>query len=70
MSKTEVNGKNAHDLYKFLKANSELNKSTDKKVKINDIPWNFAKFLVSSDGKTIKYFSPKVNPSKIVKFIQ
>ena len=70
MNKIDVNGKNAHGIYQYLRVNSELNVSTPKKANIKEIPWNFAKFLVSPDGKTIKYFNPRINPEKIVKYIK
>ena len=44
--KTEVNGKNAHEVFKFLRANSELYDKKEKTAK--EIPWNFAKFLLNS----------------------
>ena len=50
MDKIEVNGKNTHPIYKFLRANSSLNVYKEKKL-VKEIPWNFAKFLVSGDGK-------------------
>mmetsp|Transcript_54545 Transcript_54545/g.70105 ORF Transcript_54545/g.70105 Transcript_54545/m.70105 type:complete len:95 (-) Transcript_54545:295-579(-) len=50
--KVDVNGSEAHPLYVFLKASSGS----------EDIAWNFAKFLVSSDGTTVKFFGPKQNP--------
>ena len=55
--KVEVNGSNACELYKFLRKNSRL--------KGNEIGWNFGKFLVSRNGKAIKYFPPQKNPLKI-----
>ncbi len=55
--KVEVNGQNTHQLYSYLKANSQLYDCDTKSVK--DISWNFAKFLVSSEGKVLKYFNPK-----------
>jgi glutathione peroxidase-family protein len=55
-------------MYMKLKFNSELyNQQLDT---VGDITWNFAKFLVSGDGKTIKYFNPRVTPLKIVKDIE
>ncbi|KRX09424.1 Thioredoxin-like fold [Pseudocohnilembus persalinus] len=36
----------------------------------NNIPWNFAKFVVYDQGTKIKYFNPKVNPENIEPFIQ
>ena len=50
MDKIDVNGKNTHPIYKFLRANSSLNVIKDKKI-VKEIPWNFSKFLVSGDGK-------------------
>lgn len=57
-SKIEVNGKNAHPLYKYLK--SALPGSLGKRIK-----WNFTKFLISSDGKPLKRYGPTVKPEDI-----
>ena len=57
-SKIEVNGKNAHPLYKYLK--QEL-----KGFITNEIKWNFTKFLVDANGKPVKRFSPNTEPEKI-----
>jgi glutathione peroxidase len=43
--KVEVNGPNAHPVYKYLKENSD----------ITNIGWNFEKFLVSKDGLITHY---------------
>ena len=51
-SKIEVNGPNTHDIFKFLRINSEL-KVCNNKAK--QIPWNFAKFLVNNEGEVIKF---------------
>ena len=64
MDKIEVNGKNTHPIYKFLRANSSLNIYKEKKI-VKEIPWNFAKFLVSGDGKSIEFFNPRIDPIKI-----
>ena len=52
-SKIEVNGDDAHPLYKKLKKESG---GSDK------IRWNFEKFLLDGNGKVIKRFSPSVKP--------
>ena len=52
-SKIEVNGKNAHPLYKKIKKESG---GSDK------ISWNFEKFLLDGNGKVIKRFSPRTKP--------
>jgi glutathione peroxidase len=38
--------------------------------KLKEIPWNFAKFLVDSQEKVVKYYEPNVEPSKIVPDIE
>jgi glutathione peroxidase len=43
--KVEVNGPNAHPVYKYLKESSD----------ITNIGWNFEKFLVSKDGSITHY---------------
>ena len=60
--KIEVNGSNAHPVYKYLK--SEL------KGKLNDsIKWNFTKFLIDRDGMPYKRFSSAVEPEDIKPYI-
>ena len=57
-TKVDVNGKNAHPLFKYLK--SEL------KGKLNDsVKWNFGKFLIDRDGIPFKRFSSTVEPEDI-----
>ncbi|MDC7247345.1 MAG: glutathione peroxidase [Sphaerochaetaceae bacterium] len=62
MSKINVNGDDAHPLYVWLKerANGLFGSS---------IKWNFTKFLISGDGKRVKRFGPKVEPSSLRKEI-
>jgi len=85
-SKTDVNGDNASDLYKYLKTKAPFEGFPDKEVgqklssileenspeflKGNEIKWNFTKFLVSKDGKTIKRFESSVSPKDMEKEIQ
>ncbi len=61
-SKVDVNGENAHPLFKFLKAGASGFLSTN-------IKWNFTKFLVDRNGKVIKRFSPSTDPSNLEKYI-
>ncbi len=63
MKKIDVNGKNAHPLYEYLKTQAG-GFLTDA------IKWNFRKFLVSRDGKTVKRFAPITNPEKMSKDIE
>ena len=58
MQKIDVNGKNAHPLYKFLKEQAGG-------FLFDAIKWNFTKFLVNRDGTQIKRFAPYTKPEKI-----
>ena len=46
--KTNVNGPECHDLYKYMRVNSDL--FNEKKNEVKEIPWNFAKFLLDEQG--------------------
>lgn len=56
--KVDVNGKNQHPIYKFLKEQS-------KGILGNDIKWNFTKFLVDREGNVLKRYAPVTSPDKI-----
>ncbi len=58
-ARVEVNGANAHPLYQWLK------KASAGAAGPEDIEWNFAKFLVSRDGKLIRRYAPKTRPEDI-----
>lgn len=61
--KVEVNGKDAHPIFKYLK--KELPGTLGGRIK-----WNFTKFLLDKDGNPVKRFSPTTKPEKIEKDIQ
>jgi glutathione peroxidase len=67
-SKIEVNGAGTHELFKYLKFHSKDFKVDDGTLA--NIPWNFAKFLVDSNGKVIQYYAPKTDPSTMVPEIE
>ena len=56
MEKIEVNGTGRHPLYK------ELTQIPDGTGHTGDIRWNFEKFVVSADRKTITRFAPQTKP--------
>lgn len=60
-SKIEVNGGNAHPLYKWLKSEKA------GLLGMEGIKWNFTKFLVGKDGKVLKRYAPTDTPEKIEK---
>ncbi len=57
-SKVEVNGDDAHPLYRWLKA--EKGGALGAKIK-----WNFTKFLVGRDGVPIRRYASTTKPEKI-----
>lgn len=61
-SKIEVNGENAHPIYKYL--TKELKGLFGGKVK-----WNFTKFLIDEKGKPVKRFATNIKPEKIDKYL-
>jgi glutathione peroxidase len=40
-----------------------------KKKVSSEIPWNYTKFLVSGDGKKVRYFHPTEDPIKLKPYI-
>ena len=59
MSKIEVNGAEAHPLYRWLTA--EAPGLLGSKA----IKWNFTKFLVGRDGRVIRRYAPQDAPQKL-----
>lgn len=59
MSKIEVNGADAHPLYRWLTA--EAPGLLGSKM----IKWNFTKFLVGKDGRVIRRYAPQDTPAKL-----
>ena len=55
VEKIDVNGKNEHPLYRYLKDNCEIDKG-------KNIKWNFTKFLVDREGNIVKRFAPQDTP--------
>lgn len=58
-AKIEVNGANAHPLWKWLK------KEKGGLLGIDAIKWNFTKFLVGRDGKPLKRYAPTDKPESL-----
>ncbi|MBE0661227.1 MAG: glutathione peroxidase [Bacteroidales bacterium] len=57
--KVDVNGKDAHPLFKYLK------KEAPGVLGSQSIKWNFTKFLVGRDGKPVKRYAPATKPKEI-----
>jgi glutathione peroxidase len=63
MSKVEVNGAKAHPLFVFLKDRAAGGKG-------KNIKWNFTKFLVGRDGRSVQRFESATGPLSLVKEIE
>ena len=64
MAKVDVNGKNAHPLWKWLTAEAPGLLGTQA------IKWNFTKFLIGRDGKVIGRYAPTDKPESLRKDIE
>jgi glutathione peroxidase len=62
-AKIDVNGKNTHPVFVFLK--KKLGGFFGSRIK-----WNFTKFLVDAEGRPVKRFAPVTKPEKIEPYIQ
>jgi len=63
-SKIEVNGKNTHPLYKYLKSHARGFLGT------TPVKWNFTKFLVDKNGRVLKRIASATKPEDIEEDIE
>lgn len=86
MKKSDVNGENAIELFKFLKeqkgfegfgkgpkalAMGVMLKKIDKDYKNNsEIKWNFTKFVINRKGEVVARFEPTADMNKVEKFVE
>ena len=64
MEKINVNGNDAHPLFKWLKAEAPGVLGSE------GIKWNFTKFLIGKDGRVLKRYASMDTPEKIAKDIE
>ena len=57
-SKIDVNGDNAHPLFKWLREQKSG-------LMGNKIKWNFSKFLIGRDGEVLDRYAPTTAPEKL-----
>ena len=77
MKKVDVNGKDAHPIFEYLKSQAPTEEYKGLKAKAthamlkgisksaekdSDILWNFTKFLINRDGTVVKRFPPVTTP--------
>lgn len=86
MAKSDVNGENANDVFKWLYSekpfagfgDSDRGKAMDGMLSRGnpdyasnpDIKWNFTKFLIDSKGRVVARFEPVVTPEDLESQIQ
>ncbi len=86
MKKSDVNGEDAIELFKFLKsekgfegfgkgpkalAMSALLKKMDKDYKNNpEIKWNFTKFIINRKGEVVARFEPTADMKKVAECVE
>lgn len=86
MKKSDVNGENAIELFKYLKSKksfetfgkgpkalalSTMMKKIDKDYKNNgEIKWNFTKFIVDRKGEVVARFEPSIDMKVVSKFVE
>ncbi len=63
MDKVDVNGDNAHPVYKWLK-------SQKSQLMMEAIKWNFEKFLVNKEGWVVDRYSSLTKPESLKKEIE
>lgn len=61
--KIEVNGDNAHPLFKYLKQET-------KGLLGDGIKWNFTKFLVDKEGNVVNRYAPTKTPESLTEDIE
>jgi glutathione peroxidase len=82
-AKINVNGKESHPLYQYLRENAPSDNEDENLTKFqailerlkqtvqgNAIKWNFTKFLVDKNGQIIQRFNPTVKPEQIAPAIE
>jgi glutathione peroxidase len=64
MAKVQVNGTQAHPLWKWLTAQAP------GLLGSQSVKWNFTKFLVGKDGRVLKRYAPNDTPAALRKDIE
>ena len=86
MDKIEVNGENAHPIYKWLYSEKPfegfgegetaqfmdgmLSRQDPDYASNPDIKWNFTKFLIDRKGRVVARFEPMVTPDALAAYIE
>ena len=61
MDKVCVNGKETHDVFKYLRSNTKELQSKQDPGAFLELPWNFCRWVVDKNGKVQMYMNPVVD---------
>jgi glutathione peroxidase len=64
MAKVDVNGEDAHPLFRWLKAEAPGLLGSEA------IKWNFTKFLIGRDGRVLQRYAPQTDPAQLAADIE
>ena len=67
MSKTDVNGEEANEVFRYLRRSSRLYDSTKDETRV--IPWNFTKFIVNLETGQVTYLNPRTKNEELRKHV-
>jgi glutathione peroxidase-family protein len=67
MAKSDVNGPNTNDVFRYLRLKSSLHQQEDR---AKQVPWNFSKFLVTADLSVVEFVDPTTDPSDLMPLIE
>ena len=85
MKKSDVNGDNALELYKFLKSQKSFEGFSGEKADFmndfiakidpdyknnSEIKWNFTKFIIDRKGNVVKRFEPTADMKEVSRFVE
>ena len=59
MNKAKIKGPDADPEFMYLKQNAP-------ELQGEEIPWNFAKFLLDANGNVVHYYDPHFDPNGII----
>ena len=64
MAKCDVNGEHAHPFYQWLK------KQKPGFLGLENVKWNFTKFLIDQEGNVVDRFAPQAKPENLAEQIR
>ena len=66
-AKSDVNGVNTNEVFNYLRRNSKLQNKDSGRTGV--IPWNFSKFIVSTQYTDMEYMNPRIDMKVLCKYI-